>query len=241
MPKINTKKIISRVNQIGIKTIIGRTKNIDIEFSDVENGSFEEFLDFAHNSDIKYIFYLEDKFSQSLIDEKLITEEMISRNYVPDELMNVIEKEVEEYNDDLIFKSKYIGETIFLILFFSLYGTTYSISFFNDDLLLVEDPDEVLKEIIEDHRDAINKINHEKREKELEAQNKLLKELEDELINNDQFHLCTNKQLRRDFVYAYVKENTNEQHGRTQFLFNDAVEVAEKVWRAIKLKRKGIN
>ena len=212
----------------------------------MENGIFfddnKEFLRFLKGQSISCIFLCDET---CCIEDFWIDDDILEKKayYIDDkQVFESIKKDVSKYNNTLKKIDYDIAETIFAYTCFN--GTICYTSFENEtktkDLLYPEDQ---IEEFISNYGKELS-TQKEKKVKKLET---LKSELKEKIFSDPNFALCTNKQLRKEYIYKTVKNLTDEHFSlirkhwyRDGFthLFRDAIDFIELAWREHKVRSR---
>ncbi len=198
----------------------------------LQSNNLDELIEFAKVNDIKTIFY-----AYSFFDKKefIIDEEDVFM--LDKDVYKQIKSDIKKHNEKVnkLDFTKPASVDIFCIY----EGGCVSICEFDlwiEDLNIISGEDR-LDELVEECRDIIEKKKEEK-EKETES---LRQEFRDYIINDDKFKICTNQNLRKEYMRTVFY---NEEAKKYKKLFvrggafgNDMVDVGrffdfiEMIWR----------
>lgn len=195
----------------------------------------EELIRFAHNNNIDTMFYY-----YLYLDRKslIIDEDIIRSAYIDKEVLPILQEEFDKYNNRLLEID--FSNPISLDIYCTYQGMVLTVEQFNTSYLEqgVYLPDEVCKSIIQKHLEVIKLKREEKRgsiEKERE-------ELSQQMLNDEDFHKCTNMSLRKMYGEKVIKNNPDyrklfykEHGGWYDISVDDFVEYA---WREYKFSNK---
>lgn len=200
----------------------------------LEKNDIDELIEFMKANNIRtafyeYSFYDKDSF---IIDEDIIDE---FNGDFDDEFYSLISKDIEVHN-------KKIEKLDFLrpmgVRIFCIYEAHY-IAIFHGDFwckeLDVMTAEEKMQDLIDNNSNILNR-EMERKKKEQEQNNELLKEeFKNYILNDNEFKNCTNQRYRREYAYSIFHKKENEKYiialGRI-----DRVNYIETLWREYKLK-----
>lgn len=206
------------------------------------NDGIEELLKFAKLNNINSIFYTyfyydKDKF---LID--LDYKEMVEGLYGKT-ILKSIEKDIDEYNKKV---ESFDFSKPFALDIFVIYQSR-NIYIMDVDLWASEsgilDAEEKIEELLESKNELVN----EKIEKDKHKTNKLMSEFKDYVFNDEEFRVCTNFNLRRQYMRTVFDKEEAKKYKK---LFsrggalNDNIDLShffdfiEMVWKEYKEQSK---
>lgn len=200
----------------------------------------DNFIDFIHSQKINVVFGSElfDDAEDYLITEELI-EEKLGR-YLAEEMGNIIINEIEEYNkkvNEIDFNKPSIYTIACLYegqYFYIRVGIDRGI---NESFLL--EADKKLEEIIANNERNIQKKKQEKRKIIIQ----LKEELEEIILNDEEFSKCTNKLLRKNYIKELLVKKLDSHFeplkkiwvGETlRGIHQEPIDMVEILWRKIK-------
>lgn len=232
MLKFSAEEILKMFFKENIKIMKGSTSYSDILFED----TVIEFLAFVQDLQVKHVFmevlYLEEE----SIDAHFITEEMVDDEDIPEEYLHVIKDQVSEFNRHLHSLKEHIGAAWKIRLFFSHFGTVYGYIDFNQDIL-ISDPAEYLEELLAEHGEEIKRINEERKVIIINQKKEIFNDLENAIVESDEFKMATNSTLRRKLTYKIFREK--EEYYRSFHIgFGDIEELIDSLWRKLKFELK---
>lgn len=214
-----------------IKNIYSTKTSIEEENA-IELSSIEDLLNFSLNNDISTIFY-----HYVLIDEDnlLIDDDIMSEFKLDD--ISALQHKIEEYNKNI--KNLDFTDPISLYVFCLFQGYIFYIReddywFINDGICLPEIAAmNILNESIED----IYVDNKEKNEAIEEGRS----DLRQKILNDVEFHKCTNSKFRHAYISKLIHENP--EYKRLFSYNNEAIFIPistfiEEIWRDYKEMRK---
>ena len=238
---IYLKDIQKRVEKEKIKFYkVGLTPDVITTGNDFFN--MDNFIEFLHSQKVSAVFGCEcfDNVNDYLITEDIIEETL--GKYFAEEMQDVIFDDIKKYNEE-------ISEIDFSIPFAFIVACLYEGQYFfvrikndrNFDENSLIDPEEKLQEIVVNNQNNIYK----KREAGKEITQRLKRELKEKIANDEEFLLCTNKQLRFNYIRNLVTNKLDEHFAPLKRLwisdaprgiYQDPVDLVELIWREINQK-----
>lgn len=236
MLKFSAEEILKMFFKENIKIMKGSTSYSDILFE----GTVIEFLAFVQDLQVKHVFMKVLYLEEESIDAHFITEKMVDDEDIPEEYLHVIKDQVSEFNKHLHSLKEHIGAAWKIHLFFSHFGTVYGYIDFNQDIL-ISDPAEYLEELLEEllaeHGEEIKRINDERKVIKINRKKEILNDLENIIVESDEFKMATNSILRRKLTYKIFREK--EEYYRSFHVgFGDVEELIDGLWRKLKFELK---
>lgn len=235
---LDENKLIVFLNNNGFDVFnitIQPNENNGIQFK-----SFDNLIDFAkkHNADTLFYQYTYISEDDLIIDEEIVQEFLKKAINNSCDTINIINKKVDAYNKKVyeLDYSKPISLSIYLIyqgfLYFAIEDDYWFIEqgFENPETVLIEIAKENAEKIFEEIAD----IN--------EVRNKKLEKLRETIFTDENFHKCTNEQLRRAYTQKLVRNNKDiydlfyYNNGRWYDISPNAF--MEEIWREYKYKLK---
>lgn len=209
--------------------------------------NFDELINFAKERNIKEVFY---KFDYSSAEVLSITDETIRKTMaridVPyKEICEIIEAKINEYNNKVekLDFSKPHALTVFCIY------QGHKIGIFETDLWFFDEgvmfPEDALKTIVAENNELVKEYVIQKEAESI----KIKEEFHQYLLNDEEFHKCTNSSLRTSYVMKLYKDEKHKNFknafikGTDYQRYNEYAEFVDMVWREYKedLKKKKNN
>lgn len=175
---------------------------------DLDSSDLQSIIDYAKANDIDYLFYSYSYASRDfyLVDEsKLVGESDLAQ--IADEDISLHNEKVN-MND---FEQPALLDVFCLHNGFAIYISN-SIQWVND----LVSAKKCIEQLKEKYYNELNEIA-EKRSSEREI---LLEELKPILLNDAEFALCTNQNLRREFIKKFLLRQENERYKHLFFASN---------------------
>lgn len=185
-----------------------KSENVPKNTVRIESGDIQLFLKYVKENNIKTVFYRygyadKDAFSISNL-----------RNGVDNDLLRIAEKEINAYAEKA--KNMDLDRIASLDLFCIDSGIIVSIQTFAPWLFEIDPPSDFFKSLEEKYGEELTKIKND-RNNNREA---VLDELRMILLNDREFVLCSNKDLRWEFMRKFLAMKDNERY-RQAFLDDD--------------------
>lgn len=216
---------------------------VNILLTELKNGiqfmSYERLEEFMKDHNIDTVFFTEyfDNY-----DDYIITEETIRKAniYINSSTLELIQNDIENYNKKIM-KIDFDKPSAAVIS--CIFESKYCFVYLENDKVFGEilvDANEKLKEILEKN---INSI--EKKAKEDKQKIELLKqEVKDIIVNDKEFLLCTNKQLRKNYARKFLKQKLDKKKFKLLIelwtwdapigIGTDAIDFIEMIWKELK-------
>ena len=168
-------------------------------FVALEGSNLQLIIDYAKNNKIDYLFF---SYNYANKDYYLIDYSKLERD---GDFSRLAYKDIEAHNDFI--NSIDFEQPAVLYVFCLHNGIAINIrncALWLDELISSEECIAKLKEKYETTLDDIKEKRNEEREK-------LLEEMKLILLNNEEFTLCTNQNLRREFMRKFLARKENER------------------------------
>lgn len=236
-----TKKILDSKKYKIYKVNIG-LENVrsGIQFANYER--LEEFMD---DNNIKTMFLAE---YFDTLDNYLITEATIrnSRIYINNSIFELIKNDIEKHNKNIMkINFDKASAAIIACLFEGKYCFVYLENDKDFDENVLVDPQEKLVEICDNNINSIEKKSKEDK-KQMEELKKDVKEF---IVNDKEFLLCTNKQLRKQYTRTLFKQRLDKKKYKLLMehwvsdapvgVYTDAIDFVEMIWNELKNSSSG--
>lgn len=226
---INEKELIDKMKKEGINCFsVTSPKELDRDHMIyLENNDIDEFIKFVQLNNINSIFYKYYTFNPEFF---YITEELAED--IDDDIVNLLKNDIEEWNKQIDKVDFDIPVELFIFCMYESHYITinYHNEFWNNQMTAKEK----LLELLESNANKVENI----REKREEEDEQLKEELKEYILNDDKFILCTNKNLRKDYMYELYKRKDIEkfknlfwQQGGYFKGTDVAINFIELVWR----------
>lgn len=229
---IEEKELLNKMKREGINCFaVTSPKELDRDnMIYLENNDIDEFIKFVKLNNIKSIFYKYYTFNSDLF---YITEELAED--IDDDVIKLIKNDIEEWNRKIDEVDFDIPVEVFI---FCMYESHYiTINYQNEFWDNQMSAKEKLLELLESNANKVNDIIEE-RENEKENLKEKLKEY---ILNDDEFKICTNKSLRKNYMYELYRRKDIEEFKDLFWQENGyfkgtdpAVSFIELVWRTYK-------
>lgn len=165
----------------------------------IELDSIEELIRFAHNNNINNMFYFYYYLNgrELLIDEKVVNKFRINQ-----ETITILENEFMEYNKNIVKLdfSNPVGVTVYCVFDGIIFKVDESDCIIGID---IEAPEEACQKIIKKH---LEKIKEYEKENSVDIQGQR-EQLKEEILNDKEFHRCTNGSLRTSYANRVIRKN----------------------------------
>lgn len=179
--------------------------NAEIEINNlIEVDNLEVLIRFAHDNNINSVFYF-----FPCVDEYILTigEEDLDELNIDEEILSTIKDEIDIYNDKVskLDFSKPLTLDVYCIHQGMMLFTQENDSWLFDEG--IDEPKMALKTIVENHLEEIESQRKEKKDK---IKNDILKGREvllQKILNDEEFHKCTNGSLRKIYANKIFKGN----------------------------------
>lgn len=202
----------------------------------VELININELIKFVNDNNIKNIFY-----HYVYIDEDflIINEHTIRSCNIDDKSLKVLQKDFDKYNKKVskLDFNKPIGLCIYC-LYQGLILSVKQNDFWCEDEGF-GDPELACEKIIENHLETIKQ----QKQEILKEIKRKREELKQQILDDEEFHLCTNLQLRRNYANRKIAKNKENyslfaHHGGTWYDIpvNDFIELLWKEYSKTKNK-----
>ncbi|SDH03752.1 hypothetical protein [Desulfosporosinus hippei] len=197
--------------------------------------SMEDLLDFSCKHKIDTMFY-----SYNLIDKDVlsITDETTSQLKLGEDELLILQEKFDEYNDRLseVDYSKPVALNVYCIY----QGVIFFIQ--EEDYWFLEQgfgmPETVCIELATENFEDILK----EKEKRKQNINEGRKDLRQQILNDEEFHRCTNQELRRQFANKMFRSNSVKQqlfYSEKEGLYDISINsFVEDIWREYKSSLK---
>ena len=223
------KQLIDKLNELHLDYYeMASDINEDVAIQLVD---FEQLFLFLKKHNIDTVFY---RFEYPSADALQITEDVLSKLYIDDVIMEIIKKDFEEYNRSvsnldfgrpclLSVSCLYQGHMVYIMesdYWFEDWGFGH--------------PKRMAISMIEEKREAIKNKKEEARLKREELRG----QLREKLLADPSFHKCTNKELRRSYTQKLCNADKSIQdlfyspkHGIYDIMIGAFI---EEVWKEYK-------
>lgn len=185
-----------------------KSKNVPENKIRLDTADIQIFLKHIKENNIKTIFYCYSCANKDVFDVSNI------RNGRDNDLLEIAKNEINEYVNKI--EKIDFGQSAILELFCIDNGVTISMQITAPWLEILMPASKFFARLKEKYERDLTKIKL-NRSNEKDA---ILEELRTVLLNNSEFALCTNQNLRRDFIRRFLMMKGNEQY-RQAFLGND--------------------
>jgi len=209
----------------------------------VKNGikfdDFEKLENFINDQKINVVFLSEyyDNPYNYIISEETFKK---SRRYYDYNFIDIIEEDINKYNkkvSKIDFSEP--ATAIIACIFDGKYCFVYleNDKVFNPEELI--EAEEKLQEIIEKNEKSINK----KKTENKKIIDDLKEKLREKILKDEQFLLCTNKQLRKNYLKTLLKEKLGNEYKPLKDnwstdlpigIYTDAIDFIELIWKELK-------
>ncbi len=202
--------------------------------------TIDNFFDFVHFQNIQTIFGTEiyDDAEDYFITENVIVEAM--GRYATKKFAHIVENEIKQYNEA-------VSKINFTIPYSYIISCLYEGKCFyvnvkinrNVDESFLTNPDEKMQEIIAKNENTIA----EERNETKKVVEKLKKELKEIIVHDNKFLLCTNRQMRFNYIKELLTNGLNEKFEPLKELwladtlrgiYQEPIDFVELIWRELK-------
>ncbi|WP_236896366.1 hypothetical protein [Clostridium beijerinckii] len=173
------------------------------EFIETENkiklDGIEELIRFAHDNNINNMFYFYYYLKGHGL---LIDEQVINRFHLDSEVLTILKDEIMEYNIK-ISKQDY-SKPVGVIVYCMYNGMILEVE--DNDCIVgvdIEAPEDACKRIIDSHLEEIALY----KEKQKNYASEERKKLAEQILNDKEFHKCTNVSLRTTYATKVIRKN----------------------------------
>ena len=210
--------------------------NTEIEIENlIELDNLEDLIRFVHDNNISSIFYY-----YSYLDEYCLTisEDDIAKFDIDEEILSTLQDEFDKYNDEVskLDFSNPISLNVYCIYQGMMLFTEEDNSWYIEEGFYT--PEMACKSIVKNH---LEEIELKKREK-MDKIKKGREELFQKMLNDKDFHKCTNMALRRIYGDKMFRQNIENQRlfwREKGGLYNISInEFIEYVWNEYKISIK---
>lgn len=231
--ELNSRQIIDDLKNESLSVYSARPNKVDII---LEFDNINEFTELTNELGIKLVFTEVVK-----LNEEDLTSNIINDNEIRNEQIGrILEKEIASHNEEMKDMLRFIGKDRELRIFFSKDGIVYSWMLFNDDLF-IDSKFELIETWVAEHEDEIEAHEESEAIKRRERLEEYFAALREFLLSSEDFLKCTNKELRKAFVFHAIKENEKLRTLQPRhILMTTTMEIVEEVWRTLKLKNNSI-
>lgn len=164
--------------------------------------SIEDFFELTLLYDVKAIYYFNFYADET---EYLIPHS--SGSSLPDGILNMINENISTYNKSLLDKIDFlqpVGQLIYFISEGYIHFISLDNPIFNDVPEVEEKYDEIRDDVIRQFEEEdIKEFQRKQKENLIEK----VEYIQNEIINNEQFHVSTNSELRLKFGRIFFEEN----------------------------------
>lgn len=200
----------------------------------LENNDIDEFINFVKLNNINSVFYKYYTFNPEYF---YINEELAED--IDDDVINLLKNDIEKWNRKI---DKVNFDIPVELVIFCMYESHYiTINYHNEFWDNQMSAKEKLVELLEGNAKKVKDIR-EKMESEKEELKEKLKEY---ILNDDEFKICTNKNLRKNYMYKLYKRKDIEkfknlfwQQGGYFRGTDAAINFIELVWRTYKQNQR---
>mgnify|MGYP003602419201 CR=1 FL=1 len=226
----------SKIKEQGILSVeINNLFEFEDKFIKLENENIDNLVTFAKSNDLKSIFYYYTYYDTEdyMIKEDDIEEEIGERlDYFEQGLIDAFMAEVEEYNKkaaDMDLSKP------FQLCFFAIYQGYFIGGYYHDEDMdsdYSEDNYHKLLKLVEKYFSREEFIKKQEQEMQLGKQKKIevLTRLKEYILNDPEFHKCTNDSLRLMYKTNLCKTNKDysEYHKKEHYR---AVRFIDALWK----------
>lgn len=213
----------------------------DVLRTGIQFDGFEKLEAFMYDQKLSVIFF--SKYYDNPYDY-VITEETFRklRNYYDYNLIDVIADDIDKYNKKVLkIDFNEPSAVIVACIFEGKYCYVYleNDKVFNKQELV--EAEEKLQEIIEKNENRISEKKTENKKIVEELKEKLRKQI----LNDENFLACSNKQLRKNYTRTLFKEKLGNEYRALKDLwtteasvgvYTDAIDFVEMIWKELKQK-----
>lgn len=195
---------------------------------------YEDFLKLISLWKVPVVFHQLQSLEEFDIDSQLIIEEDLNRRKV----RYIKEKfaiEAQKFNDALARMRVYIGEILYIKLFFAYEGKIYYFDHSHDELY-PEDKEEFIKDLLEQFEDDITTLEEKERKDRSAESRKRYDNIREFLIEHEEFHLCTNVGARKAFM-RNLDDDPNSPVDLSDIPNGIWYKLVEEAWEQVKLKK----
>ena len=200
----------------------------------IELGNLEELLTFISRHGIDTIFF---HYDYATAEELQITDMVIDKLNIDEEIQAVMQTTFQKYNrrvEQLDFSCPYSLTVYCIYQNFIIYCDDFDYWFREMGYGV---PQKIALELIEEQLDAISR----KKEKAAQEREKKRSQLRQRILEDESFHKCTNKELRRAYTQKLWNSDESIQalfyspkHGLYDIMIGVFI---EEVWREYKESR----
>lgn len=199
---IKEKELIDKMEREGINCFaVTSPKELDREHMIyLENNDIDEFIKFVKSNNIRSIFYKYYTFNPDFF---YITEQLAED--IDDDIIKLIKNDIEEWNRNIDKVDFDIPIEVFIFCMYESHHITinYQNEFWDNQM----SAEGKLLELLENNA---NKVNNIIQERENDKEN-LKEKLKEYILNDDEFKICTNKSLRKSYMYELYKRKDIEE------------------------------
>ncbi|WP_199614450.1 hypothetical protein [Paenibacillus alkalitolerans] len=235
--KFSSMEIIQHFESQEIKVLKGYSGEPNIIFESDNGDGFKQFLQLATELNVSHVFIdvsvlEEDDIEMALISDDDLIEAGILIDYLPK-----VKDDVDEYNEKLNALRKNVGEELMIDLVFAHQGILYSYNMNenSDRLDLMGEMESFIETLKKEHEASIRE--HEDKHRTLinENKEKVLEQLEADILNDDGFRKCTNSNLRKSYAINIYKKEI-EYFSKNRIAPSEITNTVEIAWRKFKEK-----
>ncbi|ELC8416816.1 hypothetical protein H8J79_03275 [Clostridium perfringens] len=216
---------------IKLEACFNYNENIEVEFTFIE-----EFCKFVLLKNIDIIFYY-IKENNNDINNYLITEEYYDD--LDKKCLEIIKDDIDEYNNKIkdLELDSIEGFKLFTIDNSVIYS--YELTLEDENEAILEQPKAKIKDLLLEHDSEIREIRAGYRAEAI----KLKEELKEQIKNDFNFKICSNKRLRSNYIRTMIN---NEDFNRFKICFQDIggkfdeyeiYDFVELIWQEIKYSK----
>lgn len=228
MIEFKSDQVIGQLKEKGISVYSASSNGDANVYFDSED--YDQFLCLIDELKTSVVFMEVFKLEDYEIESSLIEEYDVRPSYA----RPVIKKEIDEFNNKIKQLGKFVGKEQSIEIFFFHQGVHYSYQWKESELYprnktdFIEELLEQYEEEIEEARGKLSEEHH----KSVEEQFERIRQV---LINDEQFKLCKNKELRKTYIYKLLREH-DELKDISGIPTTMLMLPVEEAWRELKLQ-----
>jgi len=193
---IQKEELLKRLEEEGLYAFNAMITVKDIEEGSIKFDEFDEFMNFIKLNDIKNIFYFYIYLEK---EDFLINDELQSE--IENDIYKLIKKDIKQHNEKIESFDFTRPESLYVFCIYNTKLVWVTLDDFWDEDNNLMKAEEMIDYLQENYEDIL-----EQKELERQTKSKLLKdELKKYMFNDENFKICTNKDLRKNYAQMLIK------------------------------------